>query len=48
MLVLEPEDPDQPRPLLILVRDANGALTLAKRSAKSAWPANQAHMTTSS
>lgn len=35
VLVLEPEDPEQPRPLLILVRDANGALKLAKRSAKS-------------
>ena len=34
VLVLEPEDPDQPRPLLLLVRDAKGALQLAKRSAK--------------
>ena len=35
VLVLEPNDPDQPRPLLILIRDAKGALKLAKRSANS-------------
>ena len=34
VLVLEPDDPDQPRPLLILVRDEKGTLRLAKRSAK--------------
>ena len=34
IVVLEPEAADVPRPLLILVRDANGALRLAKRSAK--------------
>jgi hypothetical protein len=34
VLVLEPNDPEQPRPLLILVRDAKGALQLAKRSDK--------------
>ena len=34
VLVLEPAEPDQPRPLLILVRDEKGALKLAKRSAK--------------
>ncbi len=33
VLVLEPDDPAQPRPLLILVRDAKGKLKLAKRSA---------------
>jgi hypothetical protein len=32
--VLEPADPEQARPLLILVRDATGALKLSKRSAK--------------
>ena len=34
LLVLEPSDPEQPRPLLLLVRDATGKLSLAKRSAK--------------
>ncbi len=34
LLVLEPEDSDEPRPLLLLVRDAKGALKLAKRAAK--------------
>jgi hypothetical protein len=34
VLVLEPADPDQPRPLLILVRNEKGTLRLAKRSAK--------------
>ena len=34
VLVLEPTDPEQPRPLLVLVRDAKGTLKLAKRSAK--------------
>ena len=38
--MLEPEDPEQPRPLLILVRDANGALKLAKRSAKAVFCRN--------
>jgi hypothetical protein len=33
LLVLEPNDPDQPRPLLLLVRDAKGTLKLAKRAA---------------
>lgn len=33
VLVLDPGDPWQPRPLLILVRDEKGALKLAKRSA---------------
>ena len=32
-LVLEPDDPELPRPLLILVRDKKGKLKLAKRSA---------------
>ena len=34
VLVLEPADPEQPRPLLLLLRDADGTLKLAKRSAK--------------
>ena len=34
VLVLEPADPEQPRPLLILVRNEKGRLRLAKRSAK--------------
>lgn len=34
VLVLEPPDPDQPRPLLLLVRDPKGVLQLAKRNAK--------------
>lgn len=34
VLVLDPADPDQPRPLLILVRDAAGKLQLAKRNDK--------------
>lgn len=34
IVVLEPSDPEAPRPLLILVRDAGGKLHLAKRSAK--------------
>ena len=34
IVVLEPRDPEQSRPLLILVRDEKGALRLAKRSAK--------------
>ena len=34
VLVLDPEDKDQPRPLLLLVRDAKGNLQLAKRSDK--------------
>src|SRR5689334_6240281 len=34
ILVLEPADPDQPRPLLILVRNEKGTLRLTKRSAK--------------
>jgi hypothetical protein len=33
VLVLEPEDPIEPRPMLILVRDAKGTLKLSKRSA---------------
>jgi hypothetical protein len=37
VLVLEPDDPDQPRPLLLLVRDAKGALKLAKRAAKAVF-----------
>lgn len=40
VLVLEPQDPEQPRPLLILVRDAKGALKLAKRSAKAVFCRN--------
>ncbi|MGZ5445073.1 MAG: hypothetical protein ACXW5U_24770 [Thermoanaerobaculia bacterium] len=35
VLVLEPEDREQPRPLLVLVRESNGVLKVAKRSAKS-------------
>ena len=34
VLVLEPADPEQPRPLLLLLRGADGTLKLAKRSAK--------------
>jgi len=34
VLVLEPSDPEQDRPLLLLVRNEKGALTLAKRAAK--------------
>jgi hypothetical protein len=34
LLVLDPENSDQPRPLLILVRGADGTLKLAKRSNK--------------
>jgi len=37
VLVLEPQDPEQPRPLLILIGDANGKLKLAKRSAKAVY-----------
>lgn len=37
VLVLEPEDEEQPRPLLILTRDAAGTLKLAKRSAKAVY-----------
>jgi hypothetical protein len=37
VLVLEPNDPEQPRPLLLLVRDAKGSLKLAKRSAKAVF-----------
>ena len=40
VLVLEPEDPEQPRPLLILVRAADGSLKLAKRSAKAVFCRN--------
>lgn len=32
VLVLDPAEPDRPRPLLILVRDAAGKLQLAKRN----------------
>jgi hypothetical protein len=34
VLVLDPEDPDQPRPLLLLLRGTDGTLKLAKRSDK--------------
>ncbi len=34
VLVLEPDDPEESRPLLILIRDQKGALKLAKRGAK--------------
>ena len=37
VLVLEPAAADQPRPLLILLRDAKGTLKLAKRSAKAVY-----------
>jgi len=37
VLVLEPADPEQPRPLLLLLRDAKGQLKLAKRSAKAVF-----------
>lgn len=40
VLVLEPQDPEQPRPLLLLTRDANGALALAKRSDKAVYCRN--------
>ena len=40
VLVLEPQDPEQPRPLLILVRAADGSLKLAKRSAKAVFCRN--------
>ncbi len=37
VLVLEPADPDAPRPLLLLVRDAKDTLKLAKRSDKAVY-----------
>lgn len=37
VIVLEPQDEEAPRPLLILVSDANGKLKLAKRSANAAF-----------
>ena len=40
VLVLEPNDPELPRTLLLLVRDAKGALQLAKRSAKAVFCRN--------